>query len=1144
MSLPTPEIATPTTGDSDITSDVTIVVDSLRTAATQGRVAKPTTAPRTQGGSRTGNLLEENDGWIDGKFRLLEKLGEGGFGLVFKAEQIQPIHRLVAVKVLKAGMDTQQVIARFDTERQSLALMEHPNIARVLDAGETERGQPYFVMELVRGRSITSYATKKGLTLNQKIELFIPVCHAVNHAHQKGIIHRDLKPSNVMVMEEDGLPTPKVIDFGIAKVLEQKDVSQTLATGMDQLVGTPGYISPEQIEHGSSHVDTRSDVYALGSILMELLTGKALVTPMDVAQKPLHQILRDQVERDPPRPSSREPALKGDLDWIILKALERDPARRYGSTDDLADDLRRYLHHQPVHARPPSQGYLIGKFVRRHRVGVSATVAVAVAVLAGGITSTALYFESEKNRIEASRGREEIKKSYSSSAVQMARQFTERTDYNEAVAWLCRALDADPDNNLAATNLLSLLEHVHLLHPTTPALDLPVGAQEARLVALSREANRVLAVSTLLTRGDGPSQHVLSLWDMTTGQRNDSPLQRGVIATGLMVSRDGRQAILAQDNGSVELWSLAGGERRNLLPQMPPSTLGADAAVGTKTQPQSVLCLALSGDGHTLAAGGDDGSILVWNLRQPSMKALAIKQPPPADAALASGTKLQEKVRLPITSIALDYLGTVVVTASNVPAIIGDTAATLGLVSVWDASNGQPVGETQLVDEGVSALGIHRESEQIAVGLHSGVVHVADYRSGQEVLPALVHPSTVTCLTINADASTLTVGDGQGYLHAWNMANGQPRFPAQAHDGEIVIATEALERGLVTSVSRHGELQVWNSATGERVLHRLQHSIAEVNVTADGSMLALAPRHEPNVQVWSIHNRMATRRFLAPPEEAFKESPVLPLNAPAQVKNAAALGWNRTGTLAAAADAVGQVTVFDMRGGQQVGESFRHPPAVGAVALSRDGKTAVTSGRDQEVRFWDVQTGQGTGISLRHDSFVSALALSPDEKRLATVSDEGEIRIWDTTTGDCLTPGIREGAGITELHISDNGQRLIFKAARHGWFSLPMPPERVQLPEWFRHLAEALARRRLTDAGKVELLTLDDLKKAIAAVPKVAAGTNDLASRWAAWLLADPEKRPLSPLEDESFDSYLETLAKNAAPAAAAEAQRYRPNQE
>ncbi|HRJ10881.1 MAG TPA: serine/threonine-protein kinase, partial [Prosthecobacter sp.] len=496
---------------------------------------------------RAGAPRTETGEWLDGKFRLMEKLGEGGFGLVYKAEQTQPIHRFVAVKVLKAGMDTRQVIARFETERQSLALMEHPNIARVLDAGETAAGQPYFVMELVRGMSITKHTREKHLPLRARLELFIPVCHAVNHAHQKGIIHRDLKPSNIMVMEEDGAPVPKVIDFGIAKVLEQKDASQTLATGMDQLVGTPGYISPEQIQHGSSHVDTRSDVYALGSILLELLTGKGLVTPMDLAHKPIHLILRDQVDLDPPRPSSRDPDLKGDLDWITLKALEREPARRYGSADDLADDLRRFLDHQPVRARPPSRRYLLEKFVRRHRVGVAASAAIALAVLGGGVTSTALYLQAERNQ-------RLLIKSYSRSDEQMARQLGERADHSEAVARLCRALRTDPENGPAAVNLLSLLQHVHLLHPLTPELPLPEGMTSARLTVLSPQTRRLLALGSV--SDDGGKNDTLCVWDTVSQARRDFPLPSGVLATGLLATPDGSHAILTRDDGQVELLTL------------------------------------------------------------------------------------------------------------------------------------------------------------------------------------------------------------------------------------------------------------------------------------------------------------------------------------------------------------------------------------------------------------------------------------------------------------------------------------------------------------------------------------------------------------------------------------------------------------
>jgi eukaryotic-like serine/threonine-protein kinase len=1070
-----------------------------------------TRAPMT-GKPRSDNLLEDNDGWIDGKFRLLEKLGEGGFGLVYKAEQVQPIHRLVAVKILKAGMDTQQVIARFDTERQSLALMEHPNIARVLDAGETERGQPYFVMELVRGRSITSYSKKKELTIQQRIELFISVCHAVNHAHQKGIIHRDLKPSNVMVMEEDGVPVPKVIDFGIAKVLEQKNVSQTLATGMDQLVGTPGYISPEQIEHGSSHVDTRSDVYALGSILMELLSGKPLITTADLANRPLHQILRDQVEVDPPKPSTREPALKGDLDWIILKALERDPARRYGNADDLAEDLRRYLNFKPVQACPPSKSYLIKKFVRRHRVGVAAVAAVAVAVLAGGVTSTALYFESEKNRVAA-------RKASSISDGQMASQMQigERMDLHSSTALLSRALRTDPDNAEASTNLLSLLQHGHLIQPVTPPLALPGGVAEARLVSLSKQAGRVLAVSSPRQGGSTAANDVLSLWDMKTFRRTDHALPRGVVVTSMLVSKDGQHAFLAQDDGQVVLWSLKDDTSSLLSPRFP---AGPDGA------PQSVLSLTLSGDGLTLAAGGDHGALLIWDLRQPAEPALRLQHPAPPGA------------RIPIMGLAMDYLGTTLATSSNPTGENKDSAK--GIAAVWDRTTAQIIGDLVQVDEGVSAIAVHREKELLSIGLHSGIVHVLNYRAMAEAVPEMKHPSAVTSLSFNSDATTLTVGDGSGYLHAWDMVKGRPRVPAVRHDGEIVAVKQALEQGLVVSVSRHGEVQVWDTTTGMHQNHRLRHSLAEVAITPDATLLAMAPRYEAHVQVWSIHERMATRRFVAGPEEAFVKAPddVPPITA-GLIRSASAKGWSSDHRFVAISGAEGKVVVLDVASGRALGPEVQHPPAVGAVAISNDGRLLVTSGRDQEVRFWDVPTGKSTGIVIRPEDFVSALALTRDGHRLVTVTDEGEIRVWETHLGNSLCPPVHAGTGIDAVHLSGDARRYVYHLPEAGWFSMPMPPEGGRIPEWFLDLAEALARRRLNSEAQTESLTLDDLKKAVAAVPEHPAPEEAQAHRWARWLLAQPHERPLTPEDNEPLAQYLQSLEKKVSPAAALELQKF-----
>jgi WD40 repeat protein len=1065
-------------------------------------------AARDQGaaGRRSRGLLEENGGWIDGKFRLLEKLGEGGFGLVYKAEQVQPIQRLVAVKILKAGMDTRQVIARFDTERQSLARMEHPNIARVLDAGETERGQPYFVMELVRGRSITSYAKRQELDLRQRIALFIPVCQAVNHAHQKGIIHRDLKPSNILVMEEDGHAVPKVIDFGIAKVLEQKNLRETLATGMDQLVGTPGYISPEQIEHGSAHVDTRSDVYALGSILLELLSGRGLVSAADLANRPLHQILRDQVELDPPRPSTRAPELKGDLDWIILKALERDPARRYGNADELAEDLRRYLDDQPVRATPPSRGYLLRKFVKRHRVGVAAAVAVALAVLAGGVVSTALFIESEKNRRQAQRA-----SSISDGRMAAQVQLSEPPDYPNAVALLCRALRTDAENSAAVVNLLSLLEHAQFVQPITGDLLLPEGADEARLVEISRSAGIALAVSK------PAQQDVLSFWSLDSGARQDHPLPAGVRAMALAVSRDGRHAFVAQDDGQVIRWTLADGTHEPLAPALPPLPDG---------RAQSVLALALSGDGMTLAAAGEAGALHVWDLRRPKAPGLAMQHPPAAGRPQ------------PIDHLALDYLGTLAATAGN--SGLGEAGAAQSVVAVWDLDAGQLLGDLLQLEGGVGAVAVHRESGLLAVGQHDGVVSFLDFRAQEEAAPALRHPSAVICLAFSSDASKLLVGDGAGYLHTWRVAEGRPESPAQRHDGELMALHQALERGQQASISRHGEVRVRDTASGGLHGFLLRHPLIQTAMSPDAALLITAARSVPAVRVWRIYQRRATRRLLAGPEEELLKRPVLPADAPDHLlKNSAAIAWNATSSHVALADQDGNARVWLAPSWREAGPAVRHPPAIGALAISGDGSLFATSGRDQQVRLWQTQTGQSTGVSLRLQQFATALALSPDGHRLLTLTEDGEARVWDAQSGQSLSPPIRLGPGVQTLGLSPDGRQMIYRQQEQGWFSLPMPPlPGEKLPGWFLDLAETIAGLRLTPEGRLRSLDLDAWRAALTAMPTQPAPTETTAWRWAQWLLAPPEQRRLHPSDDQTLADYLHALRESPIPQASLELNR------
>jgi WD40 repeat protein/serine/threonine protein kinase len=1023
----------------------------------------------------TADLPGPGAGTVIGPYALREQIGEGGMGLVFVAEQTEPVRRKVALKVIKPGMDTRQVVARFEAERQALALMDHPNIARVFDAGATPEGRPYFVMELVKGEPATDYCDHNRLALRDRLGLFLQVCQAVQHAHQKGVIHRDLKPSNVLVAVHDVTPVVKVIDFGIAKAVGPSLTDKTVYTGFAQMVGTPLYMSPEQAGESSLDVDTRTDVYALGVLLYELLTGTTPIDPDAVRKAGYDELRRIIREDEPARPSARlstleaaklstvadrrgadarrlARAVRGELDWVVMKCLEKDRGRRYDSAGALAADVQRYLADEPVTACPPGTVYRATKFVRRHRaaVGVGLAVAAAVAVGVGALATTAVLtgraYESEATHRQAA-------ETAAADADGARREALERADQLRAELYatdLRLAHEAWQHGDLP--RLRALLDR----HRPGPGVADRRGFEWHYLDAVAAPPGRgLVGCDTPVMAADlspdgrvaatGDGQGVVKLWDVATGRelRSVRPSVAGV--TCVRFSPDGRRLAAGGQDWAVWIFDT--------------ETVAQAGRLFGHTG--TVTSVAWSPDGRKLVSGGRDGRVNVWNA--------------------ADGTPIKSLVGMvdEVRAVAWSPDGKLLAAA-------GREAD----VRLWTAATGKAAGTLTVSGGGdYLALAFSPNGDQLAAGAYNRPARV--WRVATKRLEYQVETggsSTFRSLAFDPAGWYLMAAAEDG-LEVWDVR--PPRRRVRVVPGAGAARPVAAARaggGVLTPGGSEGAARLttlaallgytrqthpghWRTACPESGLAVVvEHpEVVSVRRHTDGAAVwpmpdlgglwtvAFAPggrrlattAHDDGVRLWDTTTQRPIRTLAGHPHGA-------PFLAIAPDGRFVAAGSTRGDLTVWRADTGEVVLTAGQPDGGETRVAFSPDGAVLAVAsqtevalwdtgtwtrravlatnhrldalaFSPDGRTLAGAGYVRGTVMWDVATGGRLVVLGEHAGPHRDATFAPDGRTLATIGADHAVRLWHVPTGRELFTLYRQAAPLAWVRF-DTSHRLIVAA--------------------------------------------------------------------------------------------------------------------
>ncbi|MCH8344938.1 MAG: serine/threonine protein kinase [Planctomycetes bacterium] len=941
-------------------------------------------------------------------YKILEPLGEGGFAVVYLADQEKPVRRRVALKIIKLGMDTKQVIARFEAERQALAMMDHPNVAKVFDAGVSETGRPYFVMEHVPGEPITNYCDRHRLTTRERLELLMQACEAVQHAHQKGIIHRDLKPANVLVTAKNGQAVLKVIDFGVAKALHQKLTERTLFTEQGQLIGTPEYMSPEQAEMGKLDIDTRSDIYSLGVLLYELLVGALPFDPTTLRKAAFGEIQRIIREVEPPKPSTRLSSLgdestiyaekrradprsllrelRGDLDWITMKALEKDRTRRYATASELAADVERYLRLDPVLARPPSAVYRIAKFAKRNRTAFRAIVVVAATLILATVVS--VIFAAQANIAKRNAIRERDRAEWQTYVSRIAAADAANLAGDTAAAH--RHLSAAPVRYRGwEWNHLQSLTDARLMTLHVPSVTSVVkfNSDGTRIVTASRSGSVIKVwdtatgdeILTVYGRSEGVASVAISsdgsriaaganystiqVWDGTTGEELLKFLgHKGRVST-VAFSPDGTRLVSASNHDkTIKLWDAANGEElvsldgyrvafspdgtRLASPTIDKTIKVWDAATGQELftlrgHKGAVRTVAFSPDGTRIVSVGDD-NMRFW------------------DAATGQELFTLLGHKGAVRTVAFSPDGTRIVS-------VGDDN-----VRFWDAATTDELAALPVPDFSVFGVAFAADGTCMLLGARGTDVMIWDVDGGEEPTNLRGHESSVTRVALSPDGRHIASGSWDKTVGVWDVetVHGPLTFGGDSSDLLMTIAF-APDSGRIVSGSLAGKVEVWDAATGERLasLHRDETGVTSVTFSPDGTRIVAWRGYElsrSSIKVWD--------------GTTGEEVPVLPEDE--------RLLTSRSETRQ---DALVRLLHLNIR----------DEVSLSRATFSPNGRRfASLEGGIPRIR--DAVTGNELLTLHGHEARVRLVAFSPDGTRIAGASYDGTIRVWDS-----VSPGLR-----------------------------------------------------------------------------------------------------------------------------------------